>query len=179
MSWRPRRAQSLLDPAWRLLGVALVVPAAGQVASGNLLFLGDLDTGRGYAWIAYQLLVLAGLVVGTRIVLDGRWRGATIALALAWVGMHVAYDLVLTDSFVRFGERVVIPRPWAFGEAMGIGAWLAGALVVGGGLAARGALERTRAGTRARTRVRARGRVSRPVARRLVLVGLAAMLRGR
>jgi hypothetical protein len=165
MTWRPPRAHGLLDPAWRLLGMALILPTAGQVASGNLLFLGDLDTGRGAAWVAYQLLALVGLVVGIRIILDGRWRGAALAIALAWIGAHVAYDLVLTDSFVRFGERVVIERPWLFGESIVMGAWLAGLVVVGGGLAARTAM--------------ARATASRPASRRVVLVGVAAMLRGR
>lgn len=165
MSWRPRRPQSLLDPAWRLLGVALILPTAGQVASGNLLFLGDLDTGRGAAWVAYQVLALAGLIVGIRVVLDGRWRGAALVLALAWIGAHVAYDLVLTDSFVRFGERVVIERPWVFGESIVMGAWLAGLAAVGGGLSVRAAVDRVRA--------------SQPATRRVFVVGLAAMLRGR
>ena len=163
MSWR-RRPRSLLDPAWRLLGVALVLPTAGQVASGNVLFLGDLDTGRGHAWVAYQLLALAGLVVGIRIILDGRWRGAALALTLAWVGAHVAYDLVLTDAFVRFGERVVIERPWVFGESLVMGAWLTGLAVAGGGRAARRAIEVVKA--------------SQPPTRRIVLVGVAALLRG-
>lgn len=174
MSWRPRRPQSLLDPAWRLLGLALILPVAGQVASGNLLFLDDLYTGRGTAWVAYQVLALAGLVVGLRIVLDGRWRGAALLIALAWVAAHITYDLVLTDSFVRFGERVEIPRPWVFGESMVMGAWLAGLAVVGGGLAAR----------QATRRAIERARASQPALRRvmparIVLVGVAALLRGR
>jgi hypothetical protein len=165
MSWRPRPPQSKLDPAWRLLGVALILPTVGQVASGNLLYLGDLDTGGGHAWVAYQLLALTGLVVGARVVLDGRWRGAALALALAWIVAHVAYDLVLTDTFARFGERVVIPRPWVFAEAVPMAAWLAGLVVVGGTLAAKGISERATA--------------LRPAMRRLEAVGLAAMLRGR
>jgi len=165
MTWRPRRAQGLLDPAWRLLGLALILPTAVQVATGNLLFLGDLDTGRGAAWATYQLLAMGGLAVGIRIALDGRWRGAALIIALAWIGAHIAYDVVLTDSFIRFGERVVIARPWVFGESIVMGAWLAGLAVVGGGLAVRAAVDRVRS--------------SQPATRRVVLVGVAAMLRGR
>ena len=165
MTWRPRRAQSVLDPAWRVLGVLLVLPTVGLITSGGLLYLGDLETAGGLAWAACQLLTLAGAVVGVRIVIDGRWRGAALAVALAWVAAHVAYDLVLTDSFVRFGERVEIPRPWVFGDAVLLGAWLAGLTTVGGGLAATRAWERAMA--------------SGPATRRFALVGLAAMLRGR
>jgi hypothetical protein len=165
MSWRPASARSLTDPAWRLLGVGLVLPTAGQVASGNLVFPGELGTGGGGAWIACQVLALAGLVVGIRVVLDGRWRGAALAIGLAWVAAHVAWDLVLTDSFVRFGERVAIPRPWVFGEALPIGAWLAGMAVIGAGLAA--------------MRLPALAKAQGAATHRVVLVGVGAMLRGR
>jgi hypothetical protein len=165
MTWRPRPAHSPLDPAWRLLGAMLLLPTIWQVFSGDLLYLGDLETPGGLAWAAWQLLAVAGVVIGSRVLLDGRWRPAALALALAWIGAHVAYDLVLTDAFVRFGERVVIPRPWVFGDARLIGAWLAGLLVVGGGLVARGLHEQVRAAA--------------PAARRAVALGVASMLRGR
>jgi hypothetical protein len=155
----------VLDPAWRVLGALLVLPTVGLIASGNLLYLGDLESADGLAWAACQVLALAGAVVGIRAFADGGWRGAAVVLALAWVAAHVAYDLVLTDSFVRFGERVEIPRPWVFGDAVVLGAWLAGLATVRGGLAA----------TRAWRRAMAFG----PATRRFALVGLAAMLRGR
>ena len=165
MSWRPRRMQSPMDPAWRALGLLLLLPTAGQILSANLLYLGDPDSAAGRAWVAYQLLAVAGLVVGVRIVVDGRWRGAALGVGLAWIGAHGVYDVAFTDSFVRFGERVPVPRPWAFGEGVPIGAWIGGMAVIWAGMAAK--------------RLAERRKPSRPGVRRFLVVGLASVLRGR